>query len=73
MATGALEGTLQADPLHAVVANNHGSISYITLEQSHVLVGLAAAAAVFVGLMIAIDLAGVTSIKGKSSTLSSPR
>lgn len=52
----AREGTRNADAVHTVFVNNHGSFSYITAGQSEHLHVLAIASTVLVGLMIVIDL-----------------
>ena len=49
-------GTAQADAVHRVRVNNHGSISYITLAENSHLRLLVIASATLVGLMIVVDL-----------------
>lgn len=54
--TFAREGTSEVDAIHTVLVNNHGSFSYITLDQSDHLRALVIASGVLVGLMIVMDL-----------------
>ena len=52
----AKEGTFKADSLHTIVLNNHGSYTYITIQQSNHLNYLEGGAWSLIGLMIVIDL-----------------
>jgi hypothetical protein len=49
-------GATHPDAVHQLRVNNHGSFSYITLEQHNHLRLLVVASAVLVGLMIVVDI-----------------
>jgi hypothetical protein len=52
----ARSGASQIDAIHRVYINNHGSISYITVEQDAYLTKLLVIAIAMVGAMFGVDL-----------------